>query len=313
MDKPKPLKVNQVDTSKIAFEGLKVRKSKSGPDVKICPVTYSKLPFFLRTPKMVLPFGVTSSGDFKKKEGEKEDGPEKFTLEFDMAESDEVNELTKLLNMVDDLCINYISKHSKEWFNGIENSPSEVKKHIYGSNGSMIKPSKEEGYNPRFSVQLPFIKGEPDFKVFDSKNNLIPFQKDENGKPFWSQKRMKAEAVLECVGIWLLNTGKAYCKFKVAQLRIEPPGVLDSCAFEDDETETTDNAEHVDDNENNVEEVTDQTEVLDIAEDSTENNGMESPVKEQTEPLIEDDDLGIDTEEPKETKTKPKAKKKTKN
>jgi len=234
----KPQKPNEIDFTKLSHSKLKIKKAEKGrPESKQVRITYDKQELRVRTPLAVVPFGVTLPMDDKDGNTSK---VKKYSFEINV--DDKVEEFRNAMNTLDRKNIEYIFSQADEWWEkGKYTSASEIEKHVYQK---LIKKDKKGEYADRFKMKLPFRDGVPDFKVFNEKNEPVPFPSkklaDESEHPEkvwfpWATKRMQLEAIIECEGLWVVNE-KIYCTFKVLQVRFKSPAQLAENGFiEDDE------------------------------------------------------------------------------
>jgi len=245
----KPMKPVALDLSKLAHDKLKIKKYQaSGNETKKVGMTYDKVALKIQTPLAEVPFGLTISEETepdpanprKKRPVANSKKPKKYSLDcqFDKI-SPELNELKKVMQIMDEKNINYIASQSAEWWpqdcKGGKLMTPEMVSVLYDS---IIKVDNKGEYPERFRIKLPLFEGVPQFKVYDQHNKLIEWCKIEEGKKpeldwSWAQKHMKVDAIIECEGLVILESKKVYCTFKVVQLRVRPSDALEECAFDD--------------------------------------------------------------------------------
>lgn len=239
----KPMKPVDIDLSKINIDKLKVKKYQNGQETKQCRITYdfgnsNKKEFYVLTPLATVPFGLTIA---KENEGEAPRKFKKYSLDFNVSGTPELDEFRQLIEKFDNKNIDYILSQSAAWWgksaSGKPYSRDTIADACYGS---MIKRTPEEkgDYPDRFKMKLPFYEGMPRFKVYDAQNKEIKWVKQSvEGEPpeldwSWAQQNMQIEAIMECEALWEVNK-KVYCTFKAKQIRVYPPVTLQECAFGD--------------------------------------------------------------------------------
>ena len=243
----KPMKPSAVEVSKVVNDKMKTKKYQNGQEARNAKMWYSdkKLEFRIQTPLAKVPFGLTIGTKDEKKEGKKEKymkgrGPkwsivsgEKYSFDFNVDGTPELEEFKKLVQEMDEKNIKYIHSQSEEWWKK-KMSEESIRDMGYGS---MIKEDKEGEYPDRFKLKLPFYEGKPLFKLYDENNKKIDWVSHEEGKDpvldwSWAQRGMHIEAIMECEGLWEVNK-KVYCTWKALQIRFIPTEDLDECAFDD--------------------------------------------------------------------------------
>jgi hypothetical protein len=228
----------EIDVNKILISKLKTKKYESGQETKQCRVTYDHKTgiddLAVRVPRATVPFGLTLA---KEKEGETPLKYKKYSLEFNISGSPEMDEFGKFVDDFDNKNIDFILKESLTWWKK-SYSRDTIADACYGS---MKKRTPEEkgDYPDRFKMKLPFNKGLPDFKVYDKFNKPIKWvKKGKNGEPpeldwSWIQPKMQIDAIMECEALWEVNK-KVYCTFKAVQIRVHPRSSIPDCDFPGD-------------------------------------------------------------------------------
>lgn len=259
--KKQMLEISEIDIEDIMIDKLRIKKyPNSSNESKQCRITYNFkkyregqtsdiLPFVFKTPIATTPFGATTPKEDKDKP--KSDAFKKYSIEINLAGSKELEELKEKLRKIDDHNVEFIAKEctvNKWWApkqNGKPRTDEEIRDNIYNSS---IKVGKEDkgNYPDRMRLKLPFYNGKPMFDVYDSKNKLVNWVTGKGDNPqldwSWNIKNMEVEAIVECEAMWEVNA-KVYCTFKVKQLRVHPPSVLDGCLFGAVEDNGEDNGE----------------------------------------------------------------------
>ncbi len=296
--KVKKVQLADLDLTQVKHHPLKVKKYDNGQESKSCAVTYqdgNKIIFQL--PKSKVPFGLTvgKMDDNDKKLVEEGKKWPKYSLEVNI----DGDEREKVLDF-DDLNSAFIAEHVAKEYWKKNLTPDQVIEHDYY--GSMVKANNPEkgDFPDRFKVKLPFSRGKPLFKVYDSNNQKINLFSVVDGKPVmdwsWTQQQMQAEIISEIECIWEVNK-KCYCTCRALQIRVHPPDALPECDFDDDGDGVTgdDEAEESDE----VAEVTEQVAKLEVeveVEDEVEVE-VEDEVEDEVEIEAEDEDEDLAVEE----------------
>lgn len=221
----KPINSLDLDVTKINIEKLKVKKNeKTKKETKQCKINYGNSEFRMKVPKSKLPFGPSVN---------KEEGSDytKYSFQVNVEDPDFRGALEK----IDTKIVNYVSENSMDWWK-THSTPDEVRKFTYSS---LIKKDKKGEYPDSFKFKLPFYNGEPKFTVFnDKKEKLVIYKKNESGQMemdwSWAQKHMYLEAVIQCVGLWIVNKN-VYCTYELVQAKIYPLESNDVNFFDDDD------------------------------------------------------------------------------
>lgn len=243
----KILRPVDIDVSKIHIDKLKEKKNPSGV-TKQCKISYDydgsgvKKPLTVRVPLTTVPFGLTIGP--KVKEGEPEPKFKKYSLDFNVVGTADLDGFRKKMEQIDNKNIDFVLSQAATWWgktpSGKPWSRDTVQDSCYGS---MIKKTPEEkgDYPERFRMKLPFYNGQPRFKVYDQNNKKIDIGTTSHGDKEgdfeeiaknWAQQGMQIDAIMEFESLWEVNK-KVYCTAKAVQIRVHPPESLPECAFDD--------------------------------------------------------------------------------
>lgn len=242
----KPLKPTEVDVSKIHIDPLKKKTYKNGTETKQCRIAYDfgngvKKELNVRTPIATVPYGLSIA---KENEGEAPRKFKKYSLDFEVVGTPELDTFRKKMEQFDDKNIDFITANAKEWWGKAPSGKPWDRDMIQNmSYGSLIKKTPEEkgDFPERFKLKLPFYEGMPRFIVYDQNNkkiNWVTLQKE--GEPpildwSWAQRNMRIESIMECEALWEVNK-KVYCTFKALQVKVYPPTGLKENEFADDDS-----------------------------------------------------------------------------
>lgn len=245
MNTTKPLKVNDISVSKIHIDPLKKKTYKSGQETKQCRIAYDygnniKKEFTMRTPIATVPYGLSIA---KEMEGETPRKFKKYSLDFEVNGTPELEMFRDKMIEFDNKNIDFITKNATEWWNKTPSGKPWDRDMIQNmSYSSVLKKTAEEkgDYPERFKVKLPFYEGIPRFVVYDHNNNKIDWVSQKNGETIldwsWAKKGMKMETITQCEALWEVNK-KVYCTFRAQQIKVYPPDGLRENEFLDSDTE----------------------------------------------------------------------------
>jgi hypothetical protein len=241
----KPLKPVDVEVSKIHIDPLKEKTYKNGQKTKQCRITYDfgagvKKELNIRTPMATVPYGLSIA---KENEGEAPRKFKKYSLDFEVVGTPELEAFAKKVREVDGKIIDFITTNALAWWGKTQSGKPWQRDTIQDSHyGSLLKKTDEEkgDFPERFKLKLPFYEGMPRFVVYDQNNkkiNWVTLQKE--GEPpvldwSWAQRNMRIEAIAECEALWEVNR-KVYCTFKALQIKVYPPTGLRENEFADDD------------------------------------------------------------------------------
>ena len=242
----KPLKAPQIDVSKIYIDPLKKKTYKNGQETKQCRITYDfgngvKKELNVRTPKATVPYGLSIA---KENEGEAPRKFKKYSLDFEVVGTPELNQFKQKIQEFDEKNVDFITTNAGTWWGKTPSGKPWNRDTVQDScYGSLLKKTPEDKgeYAERFKVKLPFFEGMPRFKLFDQNNKPISWVKNgREGEPpeldwSWAQRNMQIESVVECEALWEVNK-KVYCTFKAVQIKVYPPSGLKENEFADEES-----------------------------------------------------------------------------
>jgi hypothetical protein len=242
----KPLKPVDVDVSKIHIDPLKKKTYKNGQETKQCRIAYDfgagvKKELNVRTPLATVPYGLSIA---KENEGEAPRKFKKYSLDFEVVGTPELDSFRNKMKDFDNKNIDFITANALAWWGKTQSGKpwtrDTVQDTVYGS---LIKKTDEEkgDFPERFKLKLPFYEGMPRFVVYDQYNkkiNWVTLQRE--GEPpildwSWAQRNMRIEAIAECEALWEVNK-KVYCTFKALQVKVYPPTGLKENEFADDDS-----------------------------------------------------------------------------
>lgn len=243
----KPMKPMNLDIAKINIDPLKDKTYKNGQKTKQCRITYDfgsgvKKEFNVRTPLATVPYGLSIA---KENEGEAPRKFKKYSLDFEVVGTPELDVFRKKIQEFDEKNIDFITSNAKEWWGKAPSGKPWDRDMIQNlCYGSMLKKTPEEkgDYPERFKLKLPFYEGIPKFTLYDENNKDVKWVTNgKEGEPptldwSWAQRNMRIEAIMECEALWEVNK-KVYCTFKAIQVKIYPPTGLRANEFAEDDND----------------------------------------------------------------------------
>ncbi len=236
-----------LDIAKINIDPLKDKTYKNGQKTKQCRITYDfgsgvKKEFNVRTPLATVPYGLSIA---KENEGEAPRKFKKYSLDFEVVGTPELDVFRKKIQEFDEKNIDFITSNAKEWWGKAPSGKPWDRDMIQNlCYGSMLKKTPEEkgDYPERFKLKLPFYEGIPKFTLYDENNKDVKWVTNgKEGEPptldwSWAQRNMRIEAIMECEALWEVNK-KVYCTFKAIQVKIYPPTGLRANEFAEDDND----------------------------------------------------------------------------
>lgn len=287
----KPLKPVDFDVSRIHIDPRKTKTYKNGQETKQCRVAYDfgngvKKELNIRTPIANVPYGLSIA---KENEGDAPRKFKKYSLDFEVAGSPELDLFRKKIYEFDHKNIEYIATNANQWWGKTSTGKPWTRDMVQDmSYCSLIKKTPEDkgDYPARFKLKLPFYEGIPRFTVYDQNNkkiNWVAYGKE--GEPptldwSWAQKNMRIESIMECEALWEVNK-KVYCTFKALQIKVYPPAGLKENEFADDEEECVNGVCSI--NVEKVEKVEGSPKESVKVEDDTEEEGEEGEEEDEEE------------------------------
>jgi hypothetical protein len=224
---PNILITSEVTVDQIVHDKKKARGKGAHQN---CRISYgNNKDFVIQGPKMRVPFGVSEP-----KPEYNPTGLDKFSFELSLQTDEkydtkgQVAAFKHLLEDMDDSNCEYIASCSKEWWpNKKEKDADAVKENNYHSMIKKDVSGKETTYPDRFKIKLPFYRGIPQFKVYNSKKEEIIFCKEVkvNGKDTpvvdwsWATKGMEIVPIMQCDGLWIVQD-KVYCNWKAVGVKV---------------------------------------------------------------------------------------------
>jgi hypothetical protein len=244
-------------------------------------MSLNRSPIVLQTPEMVAPYGVSNWNDDGK-------GPDKYSLDLSFKGKEGRENLATFFDKMAALDKKLVQ-------DGVDNSMTWLKKKYNSADvvealyTPMVKHAKDkttgeitDKYPPTFKLKLPFINGNFQCEVYDTKRNTVNLKElIDSG----SLKGAKVTAIIQCLGIWVAG-GKYGCSWKVLQMRVSPPQTIKGYAFKELEDDKADESDIEDDDETASAKAADEIENLDINNDSEDDliessdDELEAPKKD---------------------------------
>lgn len=192
------------DQSKVIFGDLKIDKNK----LPFIPVTYENSTLLLKTPVMLMPFGVK----------EWDEGDKALDLAF-RGSGPAGDSLLQKMRDLDARVIEVAHKHSKAWF-----GKQKTKDVLDEFHNKTAKPGKKEEYGWGMKVKYPKnVPGVPQPRFYDSRQVEV----DETHVA----KNSKGRVLMELRPLYPVQ-GKFGLKWTLRQAMVtEKPQTLEGCAF----------------------------------------------------------------------------------
>jgi hypothetical protein len=226
--------INEIDLSKLTFD--KKKPTKIGPEN--CKALYEGKEFNVQLPRTKAPFGISNSNDWKRKQGQKVEGDDKFSLEISLDQNDKkVKEFTDFCLRLNEHIMKYCADNSREIYGEIF-TIDEIRKNkkyksvIREKFDKVDKTKKITDYADRFKIKLPIFidketqKKTAQFKVLkevtvDSKKCWEPvsLETEEGFNWEWASKNMEVIPIIQCEGLWIINS-VVFCAWRVVMLRV---------------------------------------------------------------------------------------------
>ena len=216
---PAIIKPRDFTTEKVALKGMR----ETGNGGKMVYLNYEGEPLVVQTPELVLPFGLNAWP----RENESDGGgqPQKYTLEMAI-QGPSTKRFLDMLTDLDQKLLEEGMKNSLAWWKK-QHKSVDVTDAVYKR---IVKNNPNNDHPPLFKANIPVRDGKIMCDVFDGDKNPIDITCTRT-------KGARAMAIVQCTGVWLAG-GNFGCTWKVLQLRIVPPAVLEGFAFDlDDEDE----------------------------------------------------------------------------
>lgn len=228
-------RANTVDISKFTFGDPSINKYGG----KSSRVRYDGQDFYIQTPRMRLPYGMS-----KFEEKDKEGKDPKFSLDFSFAgyEKDEngephdqkIHEFFEFLNKMHNLLISTAQKNSATWLD-IEDANTAVVKALVRDTIKYAKDKKTkkvtDKYPPTLKAKVGYWQGKFMVNAFDADKNPIADLQT------FVVPRTEAIAILKLTGVNFAG-GKVGYSFQLHQVKFYPPVSMPSYAFIDDEQDS---------------------------------------------------------------------------
>ena len=197
------LNINNIDNDNIIFtDPIKINDK-----ILHVPIKYKdrgKRNFLLQTPKMYLPFGISSFDKNK-------------YVNYSFRDVDINKEVKTFYNILSDI-INIVKKKAKEW-------------DIFIGRKRYKKNLKINGNYPALlSTKIDYVENEYNIKIYDNHRNKIEIEDVEKNK--------YGIGIIEISHVWVMEHRIYSIQIKTLQLKIFIPDILDSYAFIDDVSES---------------------------------------------------------------------------
>tara|TARA_Y100000589_G_scaffold325052_1_gene362232 strand:- start:2501 stop:3640 length:1140 start_codon:yes stop_codon:yes gene_type:complete len=197
------LNINNIDNNNIIFtDPIKINDK-----ILHVPIKYKdrgKKNFLLQTPKMYLPFGISSFDKNK-------------YVNYSFRDVDINKEVKTFYNILSDI-INIVKKKAKEW-------------DIFIGRKRYKKNLKINGNYPALlSTKIDYVENEYNIKIYDNHRNKIEIEDVEKNK--------YGIGIIEISHVWVMEHRIYSIQIKTLQLKIFIPDILDSYAFIDDVSES---------------------------------------------------------------------------
>lgn len=194
-------------------------------------LNYAGEPLRVQTPELNIPFGINAWPKEDDPESAANGGvPQKYTLELALGGADSDPSVKRFLDMLtylDQKLLEEGMKHSGAWFKK-QHKSIDVTDAVYKR---IVKNNPNNDYPALFKANIPVRDGKIMCDVFDREKNPIDLTGVRN-----RGKGARARAIVQCTGVWLAG-GNFGCTWKVLQLMISPPAVLEGFAFDLDDLE----------------------------------------------------------------------------
>jgi hypothetical protein len=209
---------------RVTFSDMKVLDNGG----KIVYVSYDRSPFFLQTPPMAVPFGLSKWDNDGK-------SPAKYSIDLSFKGMDSSKPLSAFhsaLSTLDDKLIETGFDKQQSWFKGKRYGSREIVEALYTP---MVKYAKDkvtgertDAYPPTVKVTVPHRDGSFTCDVFDANRNSADLVSIET-------KGSSITAIIQCTGIWFAG-GKFGLSWRVVQMKVVPSsGKIRGFALKEDE------------------------------------------------------------------------------
>lgn len=194
------LQPSEVDFSKLTFSAP--RTNRYGKSVYLF---YDKKKLYLRLPKMRSPYGAGSYQE-----------SEKYNIDLSVDEDD--TSLRQMLESLDKKLKESGVEYSEKWFG--EEKNEEFMEENYTSQlrkGCEFRVKLTKNRKNEFTMEL-YDKEQRQIKLINKRNA------EEDGKEITEvlSKGVKVRAIVECVGLWFMKSGKFGVSWKAAQMKVYP-------------------------------------------------------------------------------------------
>jgi hypothetical protein len=232
MAQSKIVKAADLEISEISHHPMKKKPSGS----KFVKMTYgdSKNNVMIQLNNVRIPFGISVY--------DKDQDNIKYSIECSLGNDEILDNFKNKIEELNKLNITHCSKNSQEWWSKFINENIIEEGEIYKN---VLKKDPKNENPDRIKLKLPFYKGKPNFKVYNSSKEEIKFfsrNSDTNEYDIdwnWASNGMFCNVIFEVEGLWILDK-KVFCTFRVLQLLVLDTGNKNAYAFIDDEEEEED-------------------------------------------------------------------------
>jgi hypothetical protein len=199
---------------------------------KIVYVSYNRGPFYMQTPAMTVPFGLSKWDNDGK-------AVAKYSLDLSfkgMSDTPALSSFFNCLNALDAKLVDTGFDKQQSWFKGKRYNSRDIVEALYTP---IIKYAKDkhtgektEMYPPTIKVTVPQKDGAFTCDVFDASRRPVNLNAIDT-------KGSSVTAIVQCTGIWFAG-GKFGLSWKVVQMKIIPfSGKIRGFALMDDDDDNT--------------------------------------------------------------------------
>jgi hypothetical protein len=305
-------RANTVDISKFTFG----EQSANNYGGKSCRIKYDGQDFYIQTPRMRLPYGISIYEEKDKAGNVIPNGKIKYGLDFSFAgyeldnngspADQKVREFYDFIENMDNLLMDQVIKNSKPWF-GKDKCNADIAEILTRKTPKWSKIKGTQDINPKYPPSLKVKLG-----FWEDKFMCNCY--DENKNPVTDLvnaivPRTEAIAILKLTGVNFAQGACGYA-FQVSQLKIFRPAQMKSYAFIDDEEDNTPVKSVLEDDEEQAPEV--KKPVYDNKVEDSDNEEDELDKADQEEEEEEEAPKPVAKVEPPKPATKKVIVKKTK-
>lgn len=222
---PQIILAKDFDIKNVSFSDVKMLDNGG----KIVYVSYNRAPFFLQTPTMPAPFGLSSwdGGDGK--------SAVKYSLDLSfkgMDASPSVKAFYGVLEKLDRTLLDHGFANQANWFKGKRYGSREIVEALYTPLIKFARDKttgeKTDAYPPTFKASVPFRDGDFACDVFDATRKPVRLSDIDT-------KGSAVTAIIQCTGVWFAG-GKFGVSWKIAQMKVvSSSSKLSGFALRDDD------------------------------------------------------------------------------